>query len=90
MSINLQDPEIQELQRRGELCPKCGGYQRDAAGDCVDCFADWPLPAPEDQFCSSCRDHTVFERDLETDDPEWLSVCCAARAISVDVESADR
>jgi len=66
MSINLQDPEIQELQRQGELCPQCGTYKRGEDGRCVDCFAMWPEDgsAYDDTHCRRCgKDHIWHGRD---------------------------
>lgn len=37
-------------------------------------------------FCSHCHEHTVFEQD---EDGDWLSVCCYARPMPVDVELDD-
>ena len=46
-------------------------------------------PTPEEApleyiFCSSCRDHTVFEWDA--DEKGWLSVCCYAKPVPCDVD----
>lgn len=35
-------------------------------------------------FCSRCRDHAEFELD---ENEGWLSLCCSAKAIPVDVEA---
>ena len=40
----------------------------------------------EYQFCSHCRDHAVFEEDEQEG---WMSVCCFAKPIDVDVELDD-
>ena len=39
----------------------------------------------EYQFCSRCRDNAEFEQV----EGEWLSVCCTARPMPVDVEPDD-
>jgi hypothetical protein len=44
---------------------------------------DNPDNYPEIDFCSQCRDHTVFEYDPDTE--EWRSVCCDAYPMPVDV-----
>ena len=46
---------------------------------------------PEIDFCSRCRDHTTFEHEDEDGEDlgEWLSVCCSAPGINVDVEPND-
>lgn len=43
-------------------------------------------PPPELDFCSRCKEHAEFEKD---DDGRWLSTCCAARPVPVDVEEDD-
>jgi len=40
----------------------------------------------EYQFCAYCRDHAEFER---AEDGTWLSVCCGARPMPVDIEAPD-
>lgn len=42
---------------------------------------------PEYDFCAYCREHAVFEQDEDTG--EWLSTCCGARPMPVDVEFDD-
>jgi hypothetical protein len=37
---------------------------------------------PELDFCSRCREHA----DFELEDGRWLSTCCGALPVSVDVE----
>ncbi len=39
-------------------------------------------PYPDSDFCGRCHEHTVFEFDEDEDD--WISVCCAVRAVSMD------
>lgn len=43
------------------------------------------MTPPEVEICSRCHDHTTFEEE----DGEWLSVCCGAPPIKVDVEPPD-
>lgn len=43
----------------------------------------WDVPSvPELDFCSKCRDHTLFELV----GGRWLSECCTASPISPDVD----
>jgi len=37
-------------------------------------------PGLDSDFCSKCHEHTEFEQD---EAGEWLSVCCAARAVEM-------
>ena len=42
---------------------------------------------PDVEICSRCKDNTGFEQDPDT--LEWLSVCCSAPAVDVDVYADD-
>ncbi len=42
---------------------------------------------PERDLCSWCKEHAVFVRD---EDGDFVSECCDAGPISVDVELEDR
>lgn len=46
-------------------------------------FEDNHPDRPELDFCSSCREHTDFERDSGG---AWVSICCGAGPVAVDVE----
>lgn len=69
----------------GNFCVYCGTKITQEL-ECEGCGWIDPLTIsvipPEDSHCSKCRDNTIFEFK----DGEWLSVCCVAKPIPVDVE----
>jgi len=50
---------------------------------------------PELDVCSRCKEHAEFYLTSDNDDllvgeqAEWLSDCCSAPAVKVDVEASD-
>ncbi len=47
-------------------------------------------PPAEAVFCGCCREHAEFTLELITDDVyDWLSTCCGARPVPVDIEPRD-
>jgi hypothetical protein len=74
---------------RGDMETRRGVAQDglpDSHGDSIHA-GDPPEAAPlEYGYCSRCRDNAEFELD---EAGNWLSVCCTAPAIPVDMEPDD-
>lgn len=75
LSMSLDAPRI---------CDYCGEnvHTYGHKPTCRDAHLDYPAP----DKCSDCGANTAFE--WETTEG-WLSVCCAARPINVDVEAPE-